>query len=193
MHKTLFFGTNNAHKLKEIREMLGDEFEVKSFHDFPYIDVEETEPTLEGNAMLKAKAFYEHTGIPCFADDTGLEVAALNGAPGVFSARYAGEEGNNVNNINKLLKELEGQGSRSAQFRTVIAFWNGLEMKLFEGIVKGDILHTPVGTNGFGYDPVFMPHGYEQSFAEMNAETKHHISHRGQAIRKFVQYLHSFL
>lgn len=185
----IFFGTNNANKLREIQQILGEKFEILSFKDVPYLDVEETEPTLEGNAMLKAKTFFAHTQIPCFADDTGLEVNALNGAPGVISARYAGENCNPQDNMVLLLKNLEGNNERSAQFRTVIAYFDGEKMELFEGIVKGNILTFQRGEGGFGYDPVFVAEGYEQTFAELSSEEKNKISHRGLAVRAFADFL----
>ncbi|MFN0202833.1 MAG: RdgB/HAM1 family non-canonical purine NTP pyrophosphatase [Bacteroidia bacterium] len=189
MMQKLFFGTNNAHKLKEIQEILGEEIQVLSFKDFPPIDVEETEPTLIGNAILKAKAFYEHTQIPCFADDTGLEVAALNGEPGVFSARYAGEHCNPKDNMALLLQNLGDKTDRSAVFKTVIAFYDGQEISLFEGIVKGQIIDAPRGEDGFGYDPIFQPEGYDETFAELPSATKHAISHRGKAVRAFAEFV----
>lgn len=185
----IFFGTNNANKLREIQQILGEKFEILSFKDVPYLDVEETEPTLEGNAMLKAKAFFAHTQIPCFADDTGLEVNALNGAPGVISARYAGENCNPQDNMVLLLKNLEGNNERSAQFRTVIAYFDGEKMELFEGIVEGNILTFQRGEGGFGYDPVFVAEGYEQTFAELSSGEKNKISHRGLAVRAFADFL----
>lgn len=185
----IFFGTNNAHKLREIQQILGDKFEILSFKDFPYLDVEETEPTLEGNAMLKANAFFAHTNIPCFADDTGLEVNALGGAPGVISARYAGEECNPKDNMALLLNNLEGKNDRSAQFRTVIAYFDGEKMELFEGVVKGNILTFARGEGGFGYDPIFVAEGYDQTFAELSSEEKNRISHRGLAVKAFANFL----
>lgn len=189
MGTELFFGTNNTGKLKEIREILGDQYKLLSFMDFPPFDVEETESTLRGNAALKAKAFYEHTGIPCFADDTGLEVAALNGAPGVYSARYAGPECKAADNIRLLLENLKDEEDRSARFLTVIAFYDGKEMYYFEGEVQGKILDTLRGDGGFGYDPVFQPDGYDITFAEMNPEEKNKISHRGKAMKRFFDFI----
>lgn len=189
MNPTLFFGTNNVHKLQEIQAILGEKFEVLSFKDFPPLEVAETEPTLVGNAVLKAKAFYAHTQIPCFADDTGLEVEALGGAPGVFSARYAGEACKPADNIRKLLHELHDSDNRKARFLTVIAFFDGEQLHCFEGEVRGEIITEVKGEGGFGYDPVFVPEGYTQTFAEMPAETKHAISHRGKALRKFTNFL----
>ena len=189
MGQKLFFGTNNRNKLKEIREILSDKYLIYSFEDFPPFEVEETEDTLTGNAALKAKSFYAHTGIPCFADDTGLEVFALGGEPGVYSARYAGPDCIAEDNMNLLLENLKDQSDRSARFVTVIAFYDGNEMQYFEGEVTGQILHTRKGEGGFGYDPVFQPDGYSISFAEMPPSEKNKISHRGNAIRKFTAFL----
>lgn len=195
--KTLFFGTNNAHKLEEIQAVLGSSFEIRSFRDLPQpIDVEETESTLEGNALLKAKAFYAATGLPCFADDTGLEVQALGGAPGVFSARYAGEHATFAENVQKLLRDLDavdmgawGEDNRRARFRTVIAYYDGGEPRFFEGDVRGQITLASAGDHGFGYDPVFLPDGHEKTFAEMTAAEKNAISHRTKAVRAFADWL----
>lgn len=188
--QTLFFGTNNPHKLKEIQEILGQSYRVLSFKDLPEpFDVEETEPTIEGNAVLKANAFYGKTGMPCFSDDSGLEVDALDGRPGVITARYAGPGRSADDNMDKLLMELDGHANRSAQFRTVIAYFDGQAMHTFEGIIRGTILTARRGTDGFGYDPIFMPDGYAESFAEMPSAVKHKISHRGQALEKFIQYI----
>jgi XTP/dITP diphosphohydrolase len=186
----IFFGTNNPHKLREIHQIIGSKYEVLSFKDLDEpIDVEETEPTLEGNAALKAKAFYEHTGMPCFADDTGLEVASLDGRPGVFSARYAGPACSSEDNIDKMLGELAGNTARRAHFRTVIAYYDGAEMRYFEGIAKGNILPARQGEGGFGYDPIFQPEGFSTSFAEMSPDEKNAISHRGKAVRAFAEFL----
>ncbi len=185
----LFFGTNNANKLTEIQHILGENFDILSYKDFPPFDVEETEITMEGNAALKAKGFFEFTGLPCFSDDSGLEVAALGGEPGVYSARYAGEPSNSANNIAKLLQNIQGKSNRNAQFRTVIAYFDGKEMLFFEGIIKGQLIDIQRGMAGFGYDPIFIPDGYQQTFAEMEAAEKHAISHRGIAVRKFAEYM----
>lgn len=190
MKPSLLFGTNNAHKLREIREILSAQYNILSLSDVGLdMDVAETEPDLEGNARLKAEAFAQAAGIPCFADDTGLEVQALNGAPGVKTARYAGPDCNADDNIDKLLRELADSPDRKAQFRTVIAYHDGQETHYFAGSVAGQILSHRTGVGGFGYDPVFQPIGYEQSFAEMSPEAKNHISHRGRAVQKFVQYI----
>lgn len=190
MSTTLFFGTGNAKKLKEIREILGDRYTLMSFNDLPApMDVEETEDTLEGNAILKARAYHAATGLPCFADDTGLEVTALGGRPGVYSARYAGPEGDAARNMAKLLHELDGVTDRSARFRTVIAWYDGQDLHTFEGVLTGSIGTTPIGSNGFGYDPVFIPAGQDRTLAQMDADEKNAISHRGQALRKFENFL----
>ena len=154
------------------------------------IDIPETSDTLEGNAMLKAEYIYEHYGLDCFADDTGLEVEALNGEPGVYSARYAGGEGHNAEaNMQKLLQNMQGIQNRKAQFRTVICLITNGKKHLFEGVVKGEIIKEKRGDSGFGYDPIFMPQGYEQTFAELGNETKNKISHRALAVEKLCRFL----
>ena len=186
----LVFATNNQHKLKEVQEMLSNSIEVLSLKDIGCSeDVEETEITLEGNAKLKADYITEKYGFDCFADDTGLEVDALNGKPGVFSARYGGEHGNSEKNMKKLLKELHGKANRKAQFRTAVALNLENKQYLFEGICEGEILEKKTGTGGFGYDPIFKPTEASASFAEMNSEEKNKISHRGIAIQKLVDFL----
>ena len=187
----LVFATNNAHKLDEIRAILGNKIEILSLNDIDCHDeIPETADTLEGNALQKAMYIKEHYGYDCFADDTGLEVSALGGAPGVHTARYAkNTDHDSEANMNKLLKELEGKNDRSAQFRTVIALLLNGEQHLFEGIVKGDILTEKRGSEGFGYDPVFSPEQYSESFAELGAEVKNKISHRARAVAKLVEYL----
>ncbi|MCB0854101.1 MAG: RdgB/HAM1 family non-canonical purine NTP pyrophosphatase, partial [Bacteroidetes bacterium] len=173
MKPKILFGTNNQNKLQEIRQILDEKYEVLSLKDLgKQMDVEETETTLEGNAILKATTYYHHTGIPCFADDTGLEVEALNGAPGVYSARYAGENCSYDDNVNKMLREMIGKENRKAQFRTVIAFYDGSQTLTFDGIVNGQIIQERRGTNGFGYDPIFLPEGYQETFAELSSEVK---------------------
>lgn len=190
MSNSLLFGTNNPHKLREIREILQPRFTILGLGDLDtQLDVAETEPTLEGNAMLKARAFYDHTGIPCFADDTGLEVQALEGAPGVRSARFAGPDCSSEDNIRKLMDLLAHTENRFAQFRTIIAYFDGKEMHCFEGTVKGSITRERAGSGGFGYDPIFLPEGYTQTFAALSPEEKNAISHRGRAVRKFVAFL----
>lgn len=188
--KTLLFGTNNQNKLSEIRQIVGEHYEVVSLRDLSKdIDVEETENTLEGNATLKAKTYFEVTGIPCFADDTGLEVEALDGRPGVYSARYAGENCTYMDNVLKMLEEMQGKTNRKAHFRTVIAFYDGNGLHLFDGIAKGEITREIKGEGGFGYDPIFLPEGYEKTFAELTPEEKNRISHRGKAVRSFGEFL----
>jgi XTP/dITP diphosphohydrolase len=186
----LVFATNNLHKLKEVQEMLSNTIEVLSLKDIGcFEDVEETEATLEGNARLKADHITKNYGYHCFADDTGLEVDALNGKPGVYSARYGGEHGNSEKNMQKLLKELQGKATRKAQFRTAVVLNLDHKQYLFEGICEGEILAKKTGTGGFGYDPIFKPTESSVSFAEMNSEEKNKISHRGIAIQKLVDFL----
>ena len=186
----IFFGTGNAKKLKEINEILGDRYEIISFRDLPEkIEVIEDRPTLEGNAIKKAREFHAATGLPCFSDDTGLEVEALDGRPGVYSARYAGEDGNAERNMAKLLEELQGQQNRAARFRTVIAYVNGEELQTFDGVLNGQIGHEKRGDQGFGYDPLFIPEGDHRTLAEHSADEKNAISHRGRAVRKFANFL----
>ena len=188
----LVFATNNLHKLKEVQEMLSNSIEVLSLKDIGcFEDIEETERTLEGNAKLKADYITEKYGFDCFADDTGLEVEALDGKPGVYSARYAGEHGNAEKNMEKLLFELQNKSSRKAKFRTIIALNLRNKQYLFEGICDGEILNEKTGVKGFGYDPIFKPSNASCSFAEMNSEEKNIISHRGIAIQELVQFLNS--
>lgn len=186
----LVFATNNKHKLQEVREILGSGVEVLSLNDIGCNDdIPETADTLQGNALIKARYIYNKFNVNCFADDTGLEVEALNGAPGVYSARYAGENNDSEANMQKLLHNLTGKSNRNAQFRTVIALIiNGKEI-LFDGIVKGVITDEKMGNSGFGYDPVFIPEGYSKSFAEMSSEEKNSISHRYRATIKLNDYL----
>ena len=188
----LVFATNNLHKLKEVQEMLSNSIEVLSLKDIGcFEDIEETESTLEGNAKLKADYITEKYGFDCFADDTGLEVEALDGKPGVYSARYAGEHGNAEKNMEKLLNELQNKSSRKAKFRTIIALNLRNKQYLFEGICDGKILNKKTGIKGFGYDPIFKPNNASCSFAEMSSEEKNIISHRGIAIQELVQFLNS--
>jgi XTP/dITP diphosphohydrolase len=188
----LVFATNNLHKLKEVQEMLSNSIEVLSLKDIGcFEDIEETESTLEGNAKLKADYITKKYGFDCFADDTGLEVEALDGKPGVYSARYAGEHGNAEKNMEKLLVELQNKLSRKAKFRTIIALNLRNKQYLFEGICDGEILNEKTGVKGFGYDPIFKPSNASSSFAEMNSEEKNIISHRGIAIQELVQFLNS--
>ena len=194
--KELIMATNNAHKLEEVRQILAGAFTIKSLSDIGCTeDIAETADTIEANALQKARYIHEHYGVDCFADDTGLEVEALGGAPGVFTARFGamngyGESHDADANIRCLLDKLEGAATRSARFRTVIALIQGDEQQLFEGIVEGKILPERAGEGGFGYDPVFAPTeagGY--SFAQMSAVTKNSISHRGRATQKLAEYL----
>ena len=188
----LVFAKNNLHKLKEVQEMLSNSIEVLSLKDIGcFEDIEETESTLEGNAKLKADYITKKYGFDCFADDTGLEVEALNGDPGVYSARYAGEHGNAEKNMEKLLIELKNKSNRKAKFKTIIALNLTNKQYLFEGICEGEILNEKTGEKGFGYDPIFKPSSASCSFAEMNSEEKNIISHRGIAIQKLVKFLNS--
>lgn len=186
----LVFASHNANKIKEIRAMLPSGFTLKSLAECGFSDeIPETGLTLTDNAILKARFAAERTSLPCFADDSGLEVTALNGAPGVFSARYAGESKNDRTNNQKLLSELNGIKDRSARFKTVIALWWCDKMHLFEGTVSGRIAETPKGSNGFGYDPIFIPEGHERTFAEFSMEEKAALSHRGRALDKLLVFL----
>ena len=188
--RKLVFATNNTFKLKEIRGLLGKGFTILSLNDLHYYeDIPENYLTLEENAQAKAMIIYEEFGIDCFADDTGLEVAALNGSPGVFSARYAGEDKNSIKNMSKLLDELKHEQDRSAQFRTVICFIQKGSPVFFKGVVKGTIMYEPKGAKGFGYDPVFQPEGFNKTFAEMSLEEKNKISHRAIAFGKLIAFL----
>ena len=186
----LVFATNNKHKLQEVRDIVGNRVEVLSLNDINcHDDIPETADTLQGNALIKARHIYDKYGLNCFADDTGLEVEALDGAPGVYSARYAGEECDSEANMLKLLKNLTGKNNRNAQFRTVIALVINGEEKLFNGIVKGTISDEKRGDSGFGYDPIFIPEGYTESFAQMSGEMKNSISHRFRATKQLSDYL----
>ena len=191
MKQKLVFATNNAHKLDEISSILGEKVELLSLKDIHCnVDIPETADTLEGNAILKAEYIYKNYGLDCFADDTGLEVEALNGAPGVYSARYAGGEGHNAEaNMQKLLQNMQGMQNRKAQFRTAICLIMDGKKHLFEGVVKGEITKEKRGSSGFGYDPVFIPEKYTQTFAEMGNDTKNKISHRALAIEKLCRFL----
>ena len=191
MKKKLVFATNNAHKLEEIRAILGAKVEVLSLADINcHDDIPETADTLAGNALQKARYVYERYGMDCFADDTGLEVTALGGRPGVHTARYACPDRNDPEaNTRKLLQELEGKHDRSAQFKTVIALIEKGEEHLFDGIVEGFITTEKRGTQGFGYDPVFSPEETGQTFAELGPDVKNRISHRARAVKKLYDYL----
>lgn len=187
----IVFATNNAHKLSEIRAILGQQMEILSLADIGcHDDIPETADTLEGNALIKARWVKERYGFDCFADDTGLEVEALGGEPGVHTARYAYPDRHDpVANTRKLLAELHDKDNRAARFRTVIALIQGTDEHLFEGIVEGHITTEERGTEGFGYDPVFAPEGGEKTFAELGVEAKNNISHRARAVRKLADFL----
>ena len=191
MKKRLVFATNNAYKLEEIRAILGNSIEILSLADIHcHADIPETADTLEGNARQKSRYVYEHYGLDCFADDTGLEVESLGGAPGVYSARYADGQGHDSQaNMNKLLKEMEEKNDRKAQFRTIISLIEKGEERQFEGIVKGQITREKRGESGFGYDPIFQPDGYETTFAELGSDIKNRISHRARAVAALCDYL----
>lgn len=186
----LVFATNNKHKLQEVRDIISSGVEILSLADIDCTDdIPETADTLDGNAFIKARYIFDKYGLNCFADDTGLEVEALGGAPGIYSARYAGEGHDSEANMNKLLENLTGENNRSAQFRTVIALIIDGEEKLFNGIVKGEITRDKRGASGFGYDPIFVPEGYKESFAQMESSTKNSISHRYRATKQLSDYL----
>ena len=187
--KKIVFATHNAHKLAEVKSILPD-WEILGLSDIGcFEDIPETAQTLEGNAQIKADYITEKYGFDCFADDTGLEITALNGAPGVYSARYAGASANSQANMQKVLEALQNKSNRKAQFRTVIALNFKGKSFLFEGICKGKILREKRGDSGFGYDPIFQPGGFDRSFAQMSRTAKGNISHRGKAIRKLIAFL----
>ena len=186
----LVFATHNQHKLKEIQALLPKNIELLSLSDIGCNDdIAETATTIEGNALLKAQYIKEHYHCNVFADDTGLEVQALNNAPGVYSARYAGEAKDNEANINLLLANLKDKPNRQAQFKTIFALCLGEKLYTFEGIVRGEITHERKGTGGFGYDAVFLPEGYKETFAQMSADEKNRISHRGRALQQLTAFL----
>ena len=187
------FATNNAHKVREINQLLGERFRVLSLADIGcQEELPENQTTLEGNSEEKASYVYQHYRVNCFADDTGLEVDALQGEPGVYSARYAGPQRSSEDNMRRLLRELADQPNRTAQFRTVITLWLDGQMHQFEGMVSGSIARERSGSEGFGYDPIFIPEGFTRSFADMTAEEKNQISHRGRAVRRLVQFLETY-
>ncbi len=189
----LVFATNNLNKLREVQEMLSNSIKILSLKDINcYDEVDETENSLEGNAKLKANYITKNFGYNCFADDTGLEVESLDGKPGVYSARFAGEPVNAENNMQKLLSELKNKTNRKAQFRTAVCLNIEGKQFLFEGICKGEILTKKQGEKGFGYDPIFKPEGFKESFATMSSEEKNKISHRGIAIQKLVEFLNNY-
>lgn len=188
----LVFATNNFNKLKEVQNALPENIKLLSLSDIGcFEDIPETQDTIKGNAIQKAEYVKTKYGYDCFADDTGLEVSALNGAPGVYSARYAGEQRNSIDNMNKLLHDLENTIDRSAQFKTVIALHFNNRLEVFEGICKGEIIKEKRGNKGFGYDPIFQPLGYKQTFAEMDLTLKNKISHRGKATKLLISFLNS--
>ena len=185
----IVFATNNKHKIEEVKDLLPKEIQVLTLNEIGcHEDIEETEETLEGNAKLKSDHIKMNYGFDCFADDTGLEVEALNGAPGVYSARYAGEEATFDDNVQKLLKAMKGVSNRKARFRTVISLYLNDQQLFFEGVCEGTIEESTSGDAGFGYDPIFKPKGYDLTFAEMDLKEKGRISHRGIAVNKLVDY-----
>ena len=193
MSRSLIFATGNRHKLQEVQSLLSEDFALRCLKDIGMdVDIPETAGTLQGNALQKAMYVYERTGMPCFADDTGLEIDALGGEPGVYSARYAGERKDDQANLRKVLEKMQGIRDRRARFRTVIAYLDESgDRHFFEGVVEGEILESPVGDEGFGYDPIFRPTGYNESFAQLPMQAKNAVSHRGRALRAFTNYLKS--
>ena len=188
--RKLVFATNNAHKLEEVRAVLDNKIEIVSLNELGcFDDIPETADTLEGNALIKAEYVFNKFEMACIADDTGLEVEALNGEPGVYSARYGGEPHNAQKNIQKLLANLKGVENRKARFRTVIVLKDAERELYFEGTIHGHISETPSGAAGFGYDPVFVPDGYNKSFAELGPELKNKISHRALAVEELIRFL----
>ena len=188
--KALCFATNNNNKTEEIRALLGPFFLLKNLKDIGCAEeLPETQPTIEGNARQKAQYVFDNYGIACFADDTGLEVEALNGEPGVYSARYAGNQRSDRNNISLLLSRLEKSNNRKARFKTVISWVENGLTESFEGLVYGTIIDSLRGSNGFGYDPVFVPDGFDKTFAEMELAEKNLISHRAIAVKKLINFL----
>ena len=188
--RKLLFATNNSHKLHEIREIAGSEFEIIGLKDVGFeVEIPETQDTIEANAVQKARYVYENVQIDCFADDTGLEIDALDGRPGVYSARYAGEGCSFDDNIEKILRELDGSGDRKASFRCMVCLILEGSEYLFEGRIDGNITKERNGSGGFGYDPVFIPEGYNQTFAEMPPYLKNGISHRGRAVTRMMRFL----
>lgn len=190
----ILFATNNAHKLTEVQAVLGDSYTLVTPRDCGVAEeIPETQPTLEGNALQKARYLYERTGLDCFADDTGLEVEALGGAPGVHSARYATDGHDFAANNRLLLQNLAEEENRRARFRTVVALILGGREYLFEGVVEGQIIDRETGHEGFGYDPLFRPDGYDRTFAQMTTEEKNAVSHRARAVRKLAAFLHEYV
>lgn len=190
----ILFATNNAHKLTEVQAVLGDRYTLVTPRDCGVTEeIPETQPTLEGNALQKARYLHERTGLDCFADDTGLEVEALGGAPGVHSARYATDGHDFAANNRLLLQNLAGKENRRARFRTVVALILGGREYLFEGVVEGQIIDRETGHEGFGYDPLFRPDGYDRTFAQMTTEEKNAVSHRARAVRRLAAFLHEYV
>ncbi len=188
----LVFATGNPHKISEVNDLLAGHFEVRGLADIGCpLDLPETNPNIPGNALQKARYVFENYGVDCFSEDTGLEIEALGGEPGVLSARYAGEDKNPTANMDLVLRKMEGEANRKARFYTVIALILDGEEHLFEGIAEGTIRTEPSGTGGFGYDPIFQPDGFGQTFAEISKSEKNAISHRGKAVRKLVEFLTS--
>ena len=191
--KNLVFATGNIHKLQEVQGLFKEGFALSCLKDVNITEeIPETADNLIDNALQKARYVYEKCGIPCFADDTGLEVDALDGAPGVYSARYAGEQKDSKLNMLLLLKNMNGKTNRNARFRTIIAYIDeNAQEHIFEGEIKGKIIENMAGTNGFGYDPIFVPEGYDKTFAELSSEIKNTISHRARAMEKFLSYINN--
>ena len=191
--KNLVFATGNIHKLQEVQGLFKEGFALSCLKDVNITEeIPETADNLVDNALQKARYVYEKCGIPCFADDTGLEVDALGGAPGVYSARYAGEQKDSKLNMLLLLKNMNGKTNRDARFRTIIAYIDeNAQEHIFEGEIKGKIIENMAGTNGFGYDPIFVPEGYDKTFAELSSEIKNTISHRARAMEKFLSYINN--
>jgi len=190
MKRKLVFATNNPHKLQEVSQILGDQIELLSLKDINCdVDIPETADTLEGNALLKAQYIYQHYGLNAFGDDTGLEIEALNNEPGVYSARYAGIDKDSKANMLKVLDKLQGITNRKAQFRTAISLILDGKEYMFEGIIKGQIIEEERGEAGFGYDPIFMPDGYDKTFAELGNDVKNEISHRALAVKALCDFL----
>ncbi|PIF01962.1 MAG: non-canonical purine NTP pyrophosphatase, RdgB/HAM1 family [Paludibacter sp.] len=188
--KEIIFATHNQHKLEEVQTILKKEYNVIGLNSLNFDEeIEETGTTLEKNAQLKAETIFNKFQINCFADDSGLEIEALNGEPGIFSARYAGEPADSQKNMQKVLDKMQNISNRKAKFRTVIAYKTKEKILFFEGSVEGQILTEKRGNGGFGYDPIFMPKGYDKSFAELSSEEKNRISHRAIAIKKFINYI----
>lgn len=189
MIKQLVFATNNQHKTQEVAKILAPNYEVLNLKDINcLVDIPETGDTFAANSTLKSTYVFENFGLDCFADDSGLEVEALNNEPGIYSARYSGDK-NDTNNLQLLLKNMEGQTNRKARFKTVISLLKNGENHLFEGIIEGTITSTPSGANGFGYDPIFKPNGYDITFAEMDMSEKNRISHRALAMQQLIEFL----